>query len=165
MARWGEGVVVVAVGFDVLFVVMMVVVGVWFPTEQQQQQQQQQAVVGYYDYEERRIYAWSDDEYRLRLALRQGDWRRAADCVLVAVTFISGWYLAPKIYGLEPDARDFPLLGRRWEYVARRRGEEVDDMPWDEWVRIGVVEFALDFCFLMWSLLVWVEQWVGAAAS
>lgn len=168
LARWGEGVVMVAVGFDVLFVVWAVVVGVWFGPAaagggqgqqwQQQQQQQQQAMVGYYDYDyERRNYAWSDDEYRLRLALRQGDWRRAADCVLVAVMLIPGWYLAYKIHGVEPDARDFPLLGRRWEYAARRRGEEVDDMPWDEWVRIGVAQFALDFCFLMWSVLVWVE--------
>lgn len=180
MARWGEGVVMVAVGFDVLFVVWAVVVGVWFgpaavagggqqgqqqwqQQQQQWQQQQQQAVVGYYDYDydyERRNYAWSDDEYRLRLALRQGDWRRAADCVLVAVMLIPGWYLAYKIHGVEPDARDFPLLGRRGRDVVaqrRRRGEEVDDMPWDEWVRIGVAQFALDFCFLVWSVLVWVE--------
>lgn len=164
MKRWGEGVVMVAVGFDVLFVVWAVVVGVWFgpaisqPAGWQQEQQQQQEVVGYYDYERGRNYAWSDDEYQLRLALRQGDWRRAADCVLVAVMLIPGWYLAYKIHGVEPDARDFPLLGRQWEYAARRRGEVVDDMrPWDEWVRIGVAQFALDFCFLVWSVLVWVE--------
>ncbi|KAB2569775.1 hypothetical protein DBV05_g11554 [Lasiodiplodia theobromae] len=199
LARWGEGVVTVAVGFDVLFVVMAVVVGVWFrPAEggQREQQQQQQAVVvvGHYPrgccYEERENCCYArrgggeygcsylgrrcGDEYdcsdlgwherQMVLALMHGDLQKAAACVVVVVMLVLGWHLAHKVYGVEPDPLDLPMLGERArrDGLRRRRqyGEVVDERPWDESVRIGVVQFALEFCFLVWSL-VWVE---GAAS-
>ncbi|KAK0637498.1 hypothetical protein DIS24_g10750 [Lasiodiplodia hormozganensis] len=196
MTRWGEGVVTVAVGFDVLFVVMAVVVGVWFRPEGKQQQEQRQVVVGghcsrgcYYEegrdccyarrgggeygcsYLGRRCgdeYGCSDlgwHERQMVLALMQGDWQKAAGCVVAVVMLVLGWHLAHKVYGVEPDPRDLPMFGERArrDGLQRRRrqyGEVVDERPWDESVRIGVVQFALEFCFLVWSL-VWVE---GAAS-
>ncbi|KAF9631185.1 hypothetical protein BFW01_g2047 [Lasiodiplodia theobromae] len=225
LARWGEGVVTVAVGFDVLFVVMAVVVGVWFRPavaaeegqQQWQQQQRQAVVVGHYPrgccYEERKSCCYArrgggeygcsylgrrcGDEYdcsylgrrcgneydcsylgrrcdeydcsdlgwherQMVLALMQGDWQKAAGCMIAVVMLVLGWYLAHKIYGVEPDPLDLPMFGERArrDGLRRRRrqyGEVVDERPWDESVRIGVVQFALEFCFLVWSLLVWVE--------
>ncbi|KAF4543452.1 uncharacterized protein LTHEOB_151 [Lasiodiplodia theobromae] len=188
LARWGEGVVTVAVGFDVLFVVMAAVVGVWFrpavaAEEGQQQQQQRQAVVvgGHYPrgccYEERKSCCYARrgggeygcsylgwHERQMVLALMQGDLQKAAGCVIAVVMLVLGWHLAHKVYGVEPDPLDLPMLGERArrDGLRRRRqyGEVVDERPWDESVRIGVVQFALEFCFLVWSL-VWVE---GAAS-